>query len=268
MPTSTPVAPAATTTTAAPVNGQLTDVIDAMRDIQTEGDRWRLADRLATMIPTGASGFDRIMDKATQEGVAGSLSANTLRLYRDTSVRWPTAKRTVNVGFSCYREAERMLDTHGIDEAVKLLENCVAVQGAGKVTVASVRKAVAIKQNKVSPAAAQAAAASSATVSTTMKDVLSDLSTGGQALIQAIPASTSAPELDMLHAGLTKVLQHVERLRSKAAQKASASKAQGAGKGTAQAAPAKAAAPTTTTPAKGEAKAKDADREAGDLRGL
>jgi hypothetical protein len=85
------------------------DVIDAMRSIQTEGERWHLAEELATVIPKGDGEgtvtFATIIDQATSEGVAGKLSVTTLRLYRDTAKRWPKSKRVPNVSFSAHRTA-------------------------------------------------------------------------------------------------------------------------------------------------------------------
>src|SRR5262252_625828 len=130
-----------TTTTTAPAANGYGEVIDAMRSIQTEGDRWHLAESLVALIPTGASGFDKIIDKATQEGVAGSLSANTLRLYRDTASRWSEDQRVPNVSFSAHREA-MVLPT--IPQAAKMLNDLAKNVGPSKVTVAAVRKAVAI----------------------------------------------------------------------------------------------------------------------------
>ena len=202
-----------TTTTTPSV--QVADVIDAMRDIQTEGDRWNLAERLAVLLPSGSSGFGDIIDAANAEGVAGGLSANTLRLYRDTATRWPTEKRVPNVSFSAHREA-MVLPT--ITEAGKMLRDIEKSVGAGNVTVASVRKAVAVKQGKA-PKAPKAGTASKSF------DVLADIKGGASALIAAIDNGTDADALDKLHGGLTKAIAHVERLRAKAAQKAAAAKA-------------------------------------------
>src|SRR5262245_745493 len=91
-----------------PTNGtskKMHDVIDAMRDVQTEGDRWHLAEALVAMLPQGSNGFQEIIDQASAEGVVGKLSANTLRLYRDTANRWPANRRVANVSFSAHREA-------------------------------------------------------------------------------------------------------------------------------------------------------------------
>jgi hypothetical protein len=65
-------------TTVAPTTAQ---VIDAMRSIQTESDRWKLAEALYAVIPQGVRGFNELIDAATAAGVAGGLKVNTLRLY-------------------------------------------------------------------------------------------------------------------------------------------------------------------------------------------
>lgn len=215
MTTATATATSNGTTTLDP--SKLSGVIDKMRDIQTEGDRWELAEALKGMIPQGSNGFSEIIDKATSEGVVGNLSANTLRLYRDTATRWPSTKRVANVSFSAHREA-MALPT--IDSAAKMLGDLAKTQGASKVTVASVRKAVAIKNGR-QPTAAQAAGT---TTHAKNLDVIRDLTSGGSELIKAIGAESDTDKLDKMHAGLNKVIAHVERLRAKAAR-ASAKKA-------------------------------------------
>jgi hypothetical protein len=224
---------------------QVDDVIDAMRSINSEADRWHLADALLVTNPSGTNDFATIVEKATAAGVLGQLSANTLRLYRDTASHWPVSRRIVGVSFSAHREVEKL---HTIDAAVKMLENCVkAAGGPDKVTIKAVRQAVAISQGKaVTPAPAAAPVAASQSV----MDALDDLRQGGKKLIQSIPRTTPSSQLDEYHAGLSKVLAHVEALRSKASQKAAAAK-----KGASPAAP---AAPAPA-PAKAEASQPVAD---------
>ena len=227
------------------------DVIDAMRSIQTESDRWALAEALCKQIPEGAAGFDEIIDAATSAGVAGSLSVTTLRLYRDAAKRWPSDQRVPDVSFSAHREAMVLIPESGSTAvAAKMLGDLAKTQGAAKVTVASVRKAVAVKQGKAIPSSGSSTASST---STRALDVLDDVKKGAPQLIAAISPATESDDLDKLHAGLTKAIAHVERLRSKAAAKA-------------KAASKKASAPTTTAPA--TAKAKGARKAQGDLRGL
>lgn len=232
-------------------------VIDAMRSIQSEGDRWRLAEALVTEIPAGNDGFAEIIDQATAAQVAGSLSANTLRLYRDTANRWPADKRVANVSFSAHREV-MVLDT--MTQRTKMLNDLAKNLGPSKVTVAAVRKAVAVSQGKAPAAAASAnGSASKATL-----DVLADVMAGSPELIKAVGSSTSADDLDKLQAGLNKALAHVDRLRAKANAKAAAA--------------AKAAArPAAKTPAKpaarpsgskAPARKTPARKAQGDLRGL
>ena len=192
----------------------LDDVIEAMRSIQTESDRWHLAEALAKQVPGGSEGFSEILDQATAEGVAGKLSLNTLRLYRDAALRWPADKRVANVSFSAHREA---MVLESIDAAAKMLADLAKNAGAGNVTVAAVRKAIAVQQGKVT-------AAPAATTSQKAVDVLADIKQGAPQLIAAISPATVTSELDQLHAGLTKAIAHVERLRAKAARKTAAAK--------------------------------------------
>lgn len=208
----------ATITNSTPVLDKkgLHDVIDRMRDVQTEGDRWELAESLKVLIPTGSNGFAAIIDEATDEGVVGNLSANTLRLYRDTANRWPASKRVPNVSFSAHREA---MVLPNIDSAVKMLNDLVKTQGAGKVSVASVRKAVAIKQGKQPKAKAGTTqtSASGPNAAATLVDLEK---ANGSELIKSIGNESDAAKLDAYHASLTKVLAHVEKLRAKAARAA------------------------------------------------
>jgi hypothetical protein len=226
------------------------DVIEAMRSIQTESDRWRLAEALAARIPSGDKGLDEIVDAAAAAGVLGKLSKTTLRLYRDAANRWPADKRVANVSFSAHREA-MVLDN--INEAARMLGSLVKSSGgADKVTVASVRRAVAVKRGTV-PAEKATANGSAATTKAPALDVLTDLQAGAPQLIAAIPNATAPTELDRLHAGLSKALAHVERLQAKAAQ----------------AARKKAAAPKRTAPKAAARKAAATPRRkaVGDLRG-
>jgi hypothetical protein len=219
-------------------------VIDAMRSIQTESDRWHLAEVLAARIPEGVKGFGEILDRASKEGVAGKLSVNTLRLYRDTAKRWPSDKRVVNVSFSAHREA---MAAHSIEDGRRLLADLVKTQGADKVTVASVRKAVQIKNGTAKPSASKGTATPPRSL-----DVLADLTAGAPKIIAAIVEGDA--NLDAYQRGLTKALAHVEKLRAKASRKAASAKK----------APASKAAPAKATAAKKVAGAK----KAGDLRGM
>lgn len=193
-------------------------VIDAIRSFHTQNDRWQLADALEAQIPSGTSGvggvtFGDIIDAANKEGVLGKLSIKTLNLYRDTAVRWPINKRVANVSFSAHREAQALTGT--VDDRADLLRDAVKNEGSpDKVTVASVR--AAIRGTKGKPATTQP----SGTIKG--KASLGDLLKGGPDMIKAIGPNTPADELDKLHAGLTKVIAHVEKLRAKAAQRAAA----------------------------------------------
>jgi hypothetical protein len=191
------------------------EVIDAMRSIQTEGDRWRLAEALAQQIPSGGAGFDEIIDEATAAGVAGNLSRTTLRLYRDAAVRWPAGKRVPNVSFSAHREA-MILPT--IAEQVKLLNALSKYHGPGKVTVASVRRAIAVQQGKPAPEPN----GKGTVAQTESAGILADVIAGSPLLITAIGPDTSPANLDKLDAGLRKAMAHVDRLRAKANRKPAA----------------------------------------------
>jgi len=199
------------------------DVIDAMRSIQSEDDRWHLAEALAKKVPDGTKGFDVILDRAAQEGV-GKYTTHTLRLYRDTAKRWPASKRVANVSFSAHREA-MAASTTSIDSAKKLLENLARQHGAKGVSVQRVREAVQIKngtKRQGGRKAPKGAAAATPVPPAPELNVLADLATGASKVIAAI--AEDDPKLDKYQAGLTKALGHVERLRSKVARKAAAKK--------------------------------------------
>jgi hypothetical protein len=193
----------------------VTDVIEAMRSIQTESDRWRLAESLKTLIPSGLRGFQELIDQANSQGVAGNLSVNTLRLYRDTATRWPEDKRVPNVSFSAHREA---MSLPTIDAAVKMLDGLSKNLGSpAKVTVASVRKAIKVQNGTLNPVTSTAVRPTSSKASTI--DVLADIKAGAPAIIAAVASTTTVTELDAIKAGLQKAIAHVERLQAKANRK-------------------------------------------------
>jgi hypothetical protein len=242
-------------------------VLDAMRDIATEGEAWTLAERLLVLVPTGTSGFGDVIDKATKAGVAGKLSANTLRLYRDTANRWPADKRVANVSFSAHREA---MVLPNISEAARMLSDLAKNGGPSKVTVGAVRRAVAVKQGKKPPAGRGNTTPSGSSTGTTYANVLQDLQgTGGTAFIAAIPTTMSSADLDKLHAGLNKVLGHVDRQRAKVARAAQAATAKRAA---VKDAPAAKVAPAPKKNGNGKtpvvSKSAPSKKGAGDLRGL
>lgn len=229
-------------------------VLDAMASIQSEDDRWHLAEELHRLIRSGTQGFDAIIDEANKEGVAGGLSATTLRLYRDTAARWPKSHRVPGVSFSAHREAMVMIAKDGnTAKAEKLLKDVTKAHGTSGVTVARVRAAAAAAQGKV-PKSSKA--------KTTAKgfDVLTDLENGGSQLIAALSAIQSDNvKLDKVHVSLSKALQRVEQYRSKLAR---------VNKGTAAKTPATKVTPkqtpkATATNGKGKSTAKR-----GDLRDL
>ena len=237
--------------------GSLNDVIDAMRSVQTEADRWTLAESLSVLIPSGEVGFQEIIDRATSEGLLGNFTVNTLRLYRDTAKRWAKDKRVADVSFSAHREA--MSVKGDITTAARLLTQQVKAKGApSKVTVSEVRKAVRIANGKAPAASARTSGPTAAQTAT--MDVVADLKSGGKKLAAGIGPDTVVADLDSIHAGLSKVIAHVEKLRAKAQRKITTAKK-------AAAAPSK-ASPTTTTKAPTKRATPQGGRRAGDLRGL
>ena len=221
------------------------DVLDAMSSVHDEQDRWRLAESLVAAVPTGSERFGQIVDDAKAAGIPARFTANTLRLYRDTAVRWPEAKRVQHVTFSAHREAMVVGD---VDEAKALLEGMVKTTGASAVTVSAVRKAIAAHQGK----APKTAKAKAEHVS------LADLLQGGDKLIALIRAAApgyDTASMDRLHGGLSRTLAEVEKLRAKKS-KAAARKGQAPAPSTARKA---APAPSTRKPRKAAA---------GDLRNL
>jgi hypothetical protein len=215
-------------------------VIDKIRNLHDEHDRWLLAEELCKQIPKGGVGFSAIIAKANEEGVAGKLKEKTLQLYRDTAIRWPADKRVKGVTFTAHREAMAVGDAA---KASKLLTGLVKQHGASKVTSTLVRDAVRTAQGKAKPVKKGKA-------NTPTFDVLADVKHGASQLIAAIGSDTDADALDKLHAGLTKAIAHVEKLRVKAARKAAP----------------KAAAPVAKQAAKKAATSNG--RRAGDMRGI
>jgi hypothetical protein len=228
-------------------NKPMDAVIESMRSVVTETDRWKLAEALQKAIPVGSSGFQEIVDKATAEGVLGGLTVNTLRLYRDTANRWPDPdKRIPNISFSAHREVMPL----GAADGRKLLEDMVRTSGPTSITVAEVRKNVKIKQGQTAPPRT-----TPATPAPMKGDVLVDLQQGGSQLIAAIGNLQDGNQLDQLHAGLQKVIGHVEKLRAKVVRMANATKVRPATE------PQKPAAQPQKS-------ATEAARKVGDIRGL
>lgn len=222
-----------------------------MRSVQSEDDRWHLAEALHALIKTGTNGFDKVLDAANAKGVSGGLSATTLRLYRDTAARWPSAARVPGVSFSAHREAMVMIaPTGSTTKAEKLLKD-LAKNGADKVTVKSVRQAAAIQSGK-------AARTPKSAGKTAPKgfDVLADLENGARQVLDAINAiGTDTARLDKVHAGVTKALARIEQLRAKAARAK-------------KAAPVKVTTPPAQKPTVANGKGKSAASKRGDLRDL
>lgn len=231
------------------------DVIEAMRNVQTETERWRLAEALVVAVPSGTAGFEPILDQAKELGVRAGLTRNTLRLYRDAAKRWPAEKRVPNVSFSAHREA-MVLPTAA--QRVKLLTQLADLNGADRVTVAAVRKAIAVQNANANGGGTGTPSAPSAPPAKVnpLTVAVDDLRRGGNGLAALLTQKTPAHALDDVHAGLTALLAHVEDLRGKAARR----------KATAR----KAAAPAPAPEVEAEAAPKPRRKAAvaGDLRGL
>lgn len=247
----------ATPTPAQPtVSKDMQTVMDCMKDIQSEDDLWELADALKVLIPTGSSGFDKVIDQATTDGVVGKFKPETLRRYRDAAAKWPTDKRVEKVSFTAHREA---MPLGSIDAAKRLLEGMAkAPGGPGKVSAVNVRKAVASQNQGSNPTTTRTRRASggAAGQQSPVVNVLNDVKAGGQTLIQSIQSGMPSSELNELKQGFNKVLTHIERLLNKATAKAQQSP--------------KKAAPVTQAPAKAAADTQDGEKkepELGDLRG-
>jgi hypothetical protein len=209
----------------------MSEVIDALRSVETEQERWQLADALAKQIPTGIRGFTEIVDAAKNAGVRGNLKPNTLRQYRDTSVRWPTKERVGGVSFTAHKAAQ---DAGSLADSKRVLEGILrknAKTGAG-VTVAEVKAAIAAKKGKPvvkgpgqGKKTGKAATAAAPVAQAKAADIISDLVTNdGKLLIAAIPKDTPLAHLDKVITGLKKVLGHAERLQLQAQNKAAAGK--------------------------------------------
>jgi hypothetical protein len=223
-------------------------VIDAMRDLHSEHDRWHLSDVLLAQVPVGGgwAEFDAIIAKADEEGIAGGLSAKSLQLYRDTAAKWPEAKRIKGLSFSAHREAQPLIDVFNVDKAIDVLNGTIKQNGLANVTIKKVRDAVAAAQNKPLPSEKAGKAM------TTYDAVIADLRSGGKELIAAI-GRPDRDALKELKVGLTRVLGQVDKLEAKAVQRAAAAK-------TPEATP----APARAKPAASNG----ASRKRGDLRDL
>lgn len=227
--------------------GNTRPVIDALRSVQSESDRWVLAEKLLALIPSGEAGFQEIVDRAASEGIEGKFTAKTLSLYRNTAIKWPIDKRVDGVSFSAHREAQAV--TGGISASIKLLNAQVKIAGSpSKVSVSEVRKAVRSANGKAPAPSARSGGKSAAAQK--VGDAVQDLKVGGKQLIATIDTATPASDLDAIHAGLNKVITHVERLRTKWAAKS------------------KAAAAAPKNGAKPKVAPRKAAGGAGDLRGL
>jgi hypothetical protein len=243
-----------TATPPKPVDKDLAAIVEAMRELQTEGQAWVLAEALAKKVPTGEKGFDEIMDAAGAQGITANLSANTLKAYRNAALAWPPEKRVPDVSFSAHREAMNLKDT--VAQQEKLLQDLSkSLGGPGKVSVSAVRRAVQVKRGK--PVTTRGAGGGRGGSGTTpvkpQFDVLDDIKAGSPQLISRIGGDTKGSDLDKLHVGMTRAIEHVERLRIKLARaKAAAAK---------KSAPATTPVPTTPPPTKRPA-------GPGDVRGL
>jgi hypothetical protein len=236
-----------------PMTKEVKAVIEAMRDVQTETDRWKLAEALLVAVPKGGdTAFGPIVDAAVMAKVDGTgYKTATLRLYRDTARQWPEADRIPGVSFTAHREVQNAKELGSMADKRKTLEGLAQTQGGpGKVTVASIRRAVALKAGQT-PAAQTPRGANPI-----VADTVNDLKDGGTKLIAAIPKGTSADDLDKIKKGLNAVLAHVEQLAVRAKREAAAAKA-------------KASAPSDAEIHEQTKKvAAAAKKQVGDLRGL
>jgi hypothetical protein len=209
----------------------MSEVIDALRSVETESERWQLADALAKKIPTGLKGFDEIIDAAKNAGVRGNLKPNTLRQYRDTAVRWPSADRIDNVSFTAHKEAQ---NAGSLADSKRVLEGILRknAKAGTAVTVAEVKAAIAAKKGKpTTKGPGQGKKGKGTTTAPVAQakaaEIISDLVTNdGKLLIAAIPKDAPLAHLDKVIAGLKKVLGHAERLQMQAQNKANAGQKQ------------------------------------------
>lgn len=222
-------------------NGKaMTDVIDAMRNFQSQGDIWKLADALAKKVPSGDQGLEEIMDTARGENVLGKLTLSTIRQYRDASHRWPKANRIDGLSFTAHREVMNAKDAKdqklSDDEKIRLLEGLIKKAGGpDKVRTIDVRDAVRSKAKKptsVQRAATKAVAAGVTNQSAQPFDVLADIKRGAVQLIAAIGKDTSESDLNKILKGLQKASEHTADLKAKAAGKRAAATQKAAAKST------------------------------------
>jgi DNA-binding protein len=193
---------------------QYNEVFDAIRTVSMQGDRWELADALASI---SNPDYDEIYNEAMEQDVPGAIKykPTTLRFYRATAIKWPTDQRVDGMTFNAHKVAEVLIDDkqgHTIDTAINMLEK-LRDKGGQKVTIMDVRRAVASEQGKKLKEQATSKERS-------VIDALSDLKQGGKQLKASITGAMSLSDLDALDEGLKKVAQHVLNLRGKAAQKA------------------------------------------------
>ena len=245
-------------------------VCDALRDVHDEASLWKLSDELVKVAPQGVAAVEEVVKQARVRGIP-TKSANTLRLYRDVAIRFPSSKRVPLVTFSAHREAIAIGD---VDKARKVLTELVAKHGAEGVTVTTVKQAIGAATGNVAKATPKVAGGHAAAKG--YAEIAEDLSTsGGKKFIAALGAmvATNGVTLDGLHAGLSAVLAVVETMRSKAARKATAAKATPKGavvdpKKSPAARKAIAASRHPKATPSGKAPVKAAAGKAGDLRDL
>jgi hypothetical protein len=190
-----------------------TEVLAAMRDLNTESDRWTLSDALLKLVPSGVQGFHEVNDAAAREGVT-PISVHTQRLYRDTAKMWPAADRVANLSFSAHREAVRNLS---VADARRLLLDLQSAAGpTGKVTASAVRKAAAVAAGLPNPVANNKPSAATL--------VLGDLAAGGKDMVAAVKKMPAA-DLDAVAQGLNAVLVALDKRRAAASKRGAATRA-------------------------------------------
>jgi hypothetical protein len=248
-------------TSTTPTNGGLASVLDAMKEVANEGDLWKLADALQTYYPTGDD-FSDIIDRAAKAGIAGKMTANTLRNYRTVAKMWPESKRIKGISFSAHREAQRLGDD--VNANKRLIEQVRDSLNPGEtVTVDKIRKAVVVASGRAIKSKTTRGGASQTTVASF--DVLADIKSGGGQLIAQITQDKSETELEKIKRGLEKILSHTNDIRAVKARKlAAAKKAPAAKPATTNQTP----PPTKATPPIKAPNGNGGQRRRGDMRGI
>jgi hypothetical protein len=241
-------------------------VCDALRDVHDEASLWRLSDELVKIAPQGVQAVDEVVRQAKVRGIP-TKSTNTLRLYRDVAIRFPSAERVPLVSFSAHREAIGGFDGDA-KKARSLLEDLSKKHGPEGVTVTTVKKAIGAATGNMAKVVGKVAPAAPAT---SYAAVAIDLSAKhGKVFVAELDAmlAVNGVTLDGLHAGLSAVLAEVEARRSKAVRKAAAAKAAAKPAPKVQGKASVSTRPTSRPAVPRSANGKAPVKKGGDLRGL